>query len=184
MIEDRQLMEKFNSLWTLSLRDAAENGEGTEPDKWLAMRYFKFGYEARQEKEVEMEGKVAIEGGPGPYEEDLKKAKVELEERVKTLGGYYNAKISGDQVREFFFVKGRESARVAVILEDGQVRANAGVRVAVSNEDNAAGYMHGDVPCLNPSCYDDDCEYTEFSIEDRLKKIGFDDVKVVEGKDF
>lgn len=181
MIEDRQLMEKFNSLWTLSLRDAAENGEGAEPDKWLAMRYFKFGYEARQEKEVEMEGTVVIEGGK-PYEEDFKAAQEEFAAAWSKIPIMEKYKVTQEQVREFFFVKGRESGKVAVDPYNGTVYANVGVQVAEIEELDFYTHTDSSYDRTQYQCDDDDCSCLEVSTEDRIKGFGEDLKKVADPK--
>lgn len=136
----------------------------------------------QKKKEVEMEGKVVIEGGPGPYEEDFKAAQEAFAAawgKIPTIEKY---KVTQEQIREFFFVKGRESAKVVTDPYNGTVYTNAGVQVAEIEELDFYTHTDSSYDRTKYHCDDDDCSCLEVSAEDRVKGFGGDLTKVEDPK--
>lgn len=119
-----------------------------------------------------MEGKVVIEGGPGPYEEDFKAARAEF---IKALSKAKVAVTQGD-IEEFFFVKGRESGKVLVKVDGGvpEVSSNVGVKIAIIDyDDEERFYKHtsDSVSIEDDGCEDDDCYCEPLTAEQRLDRV-------------
>lgn len=126
-----------------------------------------------------MEGKVVIDGGR-PYEEDFKAALAEYVSGYARLSPEQQDELTADMVREFFFIKGRESGKVAINLDGDGIVASAGVQVFIEADEFRYEHTDSNAHTTQEFCDDDDCRCTELGTEQRLKKAGLGDLKEVE----